>query len=646
MTPNKQQLDVINHVDGPCLVTAVPGSGKTASVTERTKRMVADGVDPSGILAITFTNKAAREMRSRIAVAVGQDVASRMTIETFHALCARMIRADPQAVGLTSRFTIYDENDQERLLLGCVHKVMDTKDEDFKPSKEYLLGLIGYLEWLRNACMTEVAAAERFDLDGNQLKVVAEYFSELKKSNAIDFTGLLSETLGMLESNPDILAKYRAKFRYISVDEVQDTNIAQYKIVKLLAWEHKNLLVVGDGDQALYSWRSASPENILAFESDFGAKVLKLEKNYRSTPQILKHSQNLIERNKLRKETKLETDNPAGDEPRVIAALTDGLMAIKIAEDVSNRLSKGAKPSEIAVLYRTNYASKTIEEAFRAMGIKYVVVGGLSFWHRKEVKACLHILRLLCNQNDRISFEECCEACCRGVGPRTLALVVDQAVALKTTVMKSAREFCAGTSAGAKAMKPFMDAYLKARMMPPSEGLMHIAKSTAFWEKMAEQSTSNNDRCENILEVAGDVARHFENPGATLESYVHSVSLLSSADEDGEDGAVRLMTLHACKGLEFDFVYVSHVNDGVVPHARCIGVEDAAERARQIEEERRLLYVGMTRARKALALAFFWNRLGAPAFPSRFLHETGLPVPQQPPPLAKKGKFGKWSHKS
>lgn len=624
MRPNEQQMAIVNHVDGPCLVAAVPGSGKTASVTERIKNLVRLGKEPASILAITFTNKAADEMKKRISEAVGSK-ASEMTVCTFHSLCARILRAHAPKIGLTQSFTIYDEDDQERLLKSCVYKV---EGEKFPMSDWYLSSLMEYIEGRRNSCLSHVQAVNKYKVKPNQVKVLSHYFSSLRASNAIDFTGLLSEVIRLFSENPAVLSEYRNRFKYVTVDEVQDTNVAQYAIIKMLVEEHRNIVVVGDLDQSVFGWRGAAPENILQFEKDFGAKVLKLEKNYRSTPQILKYSQNLIEKNKLRKQTSLKTDNPPGSVPRVMGAATDDDMATRIADDILKKIGQGVPPAEIAVFYRANHVSRVIEEALRAKHIKYRVMGGQSFFNRKEVKGALSILKLLCNSNDHIAFDKCCELCCRGAGPKTVSAVIDSAVAQKVPVMGAARAFVADSpTPGAKALKTLVDQYDAARKRPPGQGLLDIAQKTCFWERMAKDSTTTNDRCENIAELSWDVEKHMSKPGATLSGYLQSVSLLSATDDDDGKNEVKLMTLHSCKGLEYDVAYLSHLNRGMIPHARCLDTEDPKELAFRIEEERRLLYVGMTRARKYLSLCFCWMVGKKEMEPSEFLYETGLPIP-------------------
>ncbi len=633
MTPNPQQLLVVDHFTGPCMVMAVPGSGKTASVTERTRRLLAKGVDPKSILSITFTNKAANEMRERIAKAVGAEPASKMTVSTFHSLCSRIIRTNCALLGLDKNYSIYDSDDQERLLKTCIKMIEDVGSTDkFKPSKEYIRSLMNYIEGIRNACMTEEAALQKYQLDGNQAKVAAEYFMQLRKSNAVDFTGLLSETLRLFKENPNVREVYRNRFRYISVDEVQDTNIAQYELIKDFGIGHGNVLVVGDLDQSIYKFRSANPENILAFEKDFpGCKVLKLEKNYRSTPSILKFSQNLIDHNLLRKGTTLTTDNPDGSSPQIVAGTTDIEMARIMAEDIKKKIDCGTKPKEIAILYRTNYASRVLEKAMRDLGIKYKIIGGLSFWDRKEVKSGVAILKMLCNDCDRMAFEKVVESCCKGVGGKAMATVSEISQTKNLSMLEAAKEFSAGTGAGPRCITPLLNSIDSSIL--PGQAMLKIAHETSFWTRCEADSTDTNDRCGNVLEMARDVDEYCSKPKCSLAGYLQNLSLITSGDEDQDDDQlVKLMTLHGCKGLEFDVVCISHCNSGMLPHSRLeVEFEDnPSELAIAIEEERRLLYVGMTRARKNLTLYFATARMDAraknpiPMTPSPFLFETGI----------------------
>lgn len=575
-------------------------------------------------------------MRQRVGAAVGADKASQMTISTFHSLCARFIRWNAESVGMLEKFSIYKEDAQERLLKRCIQKA-EGEDSNFKPSKDYMHSLMAFIEGKRNACLDDQAAALKYHLDGNQPKAAQLYFEELKNLNALDFTGLLSETNKLFNDHPDIRDKYRARFRFISVDEVQDTNIVQYELIKHLGLGHKNVLIVGDLDQSIYKFRNACPENILKFEQDFSpCKILKLEKNYRSTPSILRHSQRLIENNVLRKGTQLVTDNPDSAAPRIRCASTDVEMAEAIAGSVAGQIGSGVKPSQIVILYRTNYASRVLEMAFRKFELKYRIIGGTSFWDRKEIKTSLYVLQLLCNWNDQMAFEHAAEECCKGAGDRSFNIIANIAKSKHCNVIEAARQFVAGGSGPGRALSPFLNAFYGATKVSPGLGLMNIAQTTAWWKRLKDDSTSVNDRCANVEEMARDVDEYIGNGKNTLAGYLQNISLLTDADEDKQDGhMVKMMTLHGCKGLEFDSVFISHCNEGLLPHARVIEEsETEADLASAIEEERRLLYVGMTRARKSLTLFYTVGKINMKTGkidqidPSRFLRETGIPMPK------------------
>jgi DNA helicase-2/ATP-dependent DNA helicase PcrA len=625
VTPNPQQLEVINHIDGPCLVTAVPGSGKTTALTERIKRLVGMGKAPSSILAITFTKKAANEMRTRISAAVGQEAASQMTICTFHSLCAKLLRASPATVGLTRDFTIYDDDGQERALKAAIAKV---EGEDFRPKDDYWYGVKGYIEGKRNACLTDEQAIGKYGVDVRQQKVASEYFTALVESNAIDFTGLLSEANRMLMAAPDLLAKCRERFRYISVDEVQDTNVAQYELVKLLGLAHRNVLVVGDLQQSIYAFRNASPQNIIRFRDEFVATIIKLEKNYRSTPEILRHAQYLIENNDLKIGTTLRTDNASGPPPSVRAGRDEAEMAGMLVETARQHMLSGVPAREVVVLYRTNFMSRSLEVAFRAQGVKCRVVGGTSFFDRKEVKAAISVLQLMSNPGDRVSFERAVEACCRGVGEKALAVIAGNARVMG--LARAASDFAAGTGRSAMALRSFTAELESSASLPAMQRLLRVCQATCLWERMERESTPGNDRCANIEELAADAGRWVDG-GGTLSGYLQNLSLMASGDDEGEQDEVRLMTMHACKGLEFDVVLMSHCCQNMVPYRKVVDIEDPIKREAQMEEERRLFYVAMTRARKILKLFFCRQKRttkGVEDFqPSDFLYEARLAIP-------------------
>lgn len=615
---NAQQLEVINHRDGPCLVTAVPGSGKTASLTERIKRLIDAGVDPRRILAITFTNKAAREMRSRIAKSVGQ-VAKKMTISTFHSLCARIIRRDPEALGLKRNFSIIDQDDQKRLVESCICKVKGYDKKKEIKSKD-LWATLGHIEKTRNACDPGAAPFDNHWMP----KVVEAYYKDLSEANSIDFTGLLTGVLRILETQPQLLSMYQSFWQYVNVDEVQDTNVCQYKILSLLAGKYRNILVVGDMDQSIYGFRDAEPQNVLNFEKDFSARVLKLETNYRSTPQILSPAHKLIKNNKLRKPTSLETGNPPGPPPLVMGCQSDIHMAHWIANFVRTRILSGTPPSEIAVFYRVNAASRILENAFRSEKIRYKVIGDVSFYDRQEIKTSLSILKIFANANDRIAFERTFDFCGKGVGARSMAKIHGISSERSIPIMCAAEEFAKGGSIQAAGVKRLLGILKVGSEMTPGKGLMHVVKESGFWNSMFV--SDGKDRCENISELARDVEEYVaSSEHRDVSKYLQEISLLSSSDEESDKEKVNLMTLHSSKGLEFDVVVISHCMQRIIPHERAMAAEDESE----VEEERRLFYVGMTRARKSLALTYATSKTDqngrrTDMEPSEFLYDAGL----------------------
>jgi len=602
MKPNEQQKKVIEHTNGPCLVTAVPGSGKTACVTVRTGRLVRSGVNPSEILAITFTNKAANEMKERIAKEVGSPVAKRMTICTFHSLCARMIRENAAFLGYTQKFSIYDDDDQWRVLRSSIIKVEgEPKDGSELPvEKKYADKVSRFLEASRNSDLTDDQARKKYPISDRQYKVVEEYYAELKRSNAIDFTGLLSEALRLLRQNKAVLEAYQKRWRYISVDEVQDTNISQYQIVKLIG-AHGNVLCVGDMDQGVYKFRFAEPENVLMFEKEFKAKSLKLEINYRSTPQILAKAHTLILHNKDRKDAELRTENSPGLQPAAVLLATDVQMATWIATEITKLLKHGENPNEIAVFYRVNFVSRILENALRNAHIPFKVQGDVGFFKRKEIKASLAILRLIANPNDKTAFETATSICCPGFGPQSCSVIYDLAQKEKTSVMASAIKHANPSGGRAqKALAPFATNFSFSRQ--PYDTLATLLTKTAFSTNIIKDSTVDNDRVGNVKELMLELQQHMAR-GGTLEEYLQYVMLLTSADDQDDKGKVRLMSMHRSKGLEFDNVFISHANASMLPHSRSTYATDDEERRKQIEEERRLMYVAMTRARKHLWIA-------------------------------------------
>lgn len=624
MNPNPQQEQVINHVDGPALVIAVPGSGKTTVVTERTKKLVHSGKPPSSILCITFTNKAADEMKSRISKVLGT-AAKYIVISTFHSLCAQIVRENADAVGLKKSYSIYDQDDQRRLMKRCIFKVLG---EEFALTDNYLNDLVNCIEWQRNKCLSKDEAYSKFRISEQQAEVIDTYFSELRAANAIDFTGLITETNNLLETNTVVRDYYRNKWKYISVDEVQDTCVAQYKLVIHLGGGHKNVLVVGDIDQSLYRFRGASPENILSFEREFQPTIYKLEKNYRSTPEILGPSHALITHNKMRKDAELITDNPNGEEPFVIHCPDEEQMVQILVAEVRRHLAKGIRPEQVAILYRTNYLSRCLEFGMKMARIPYKIIGGLSFWDRKEIKASLSILKFMSNPQDQIAFSSTLEACCKGVGDKIISGIIDNANQNKIPLLEAARQFSATKKAAAGSVKQFLD-QVDSKDNDDLK-MSNIVNKTGFALKMSKNSSIEQDRMDNVKELISDFQKALTD-GTSLSGYLQNISLLSASDIESQDGLVNLMTTHAAKGLEFDLVVISHGMEDIMPHKRVLELKhtDIAEYIPQLEEERRIFYVAMTRAKKHLRVFTCQNKFGQEFEKSRFIDEAGLLVEER-----------------
>jgi DNA helicase-2/ATP-dependent DNA helicase PcrA len=620
MQYNPQQIEVINYGKGPCLVTAVPGSGKTACLTARIAKLIREGADPRKILAVTFTNKAAKEMKNRLIKAVGQEAGACITASTIHSLCARLLRAFHVEAGLPRDYIIYDSGDQESAIKASlceIHGLEHKSDVDYDDCKL----VMWYIENTRNSCLDDMDRSMMSQVWAYE--AVDGYYRRLKKANAVDFTGLLSETLKLLTDHPKILSFCQNRWDYLSVDEVQDTNIVQYRIISKLAGLSKNILCVGDIDQSIYRFRGACPENIITFEDEFKPKVLSLETNYRSTPQILRTAQTLIERNSFRKSTRLSTENGEGSLPEVVVGEDDVEMAEQIVSFIGHRIARGIPPSEVAVLYRVNAASRVLERAFRTAGIPYKVIGGNSFWNRKEVKGCMGLLRLMANPNDRMAFERVSDVCLKGVGPKTVDKIMQ---ASNGNLIEACVGMSCGKSQGAQSLGSLTKSMSDASSMSPGNGLLHIAKEIGFWHRMGlESDKAGTDRQENIKEMGVDVDSYMsKHKNGSIASYLQEISLMTANDEEQHVGKVNLMTMHAAKGLEFEVVVISHVNQGTIPHANALSIEDHGEKKKQIEEERRLMYVAMTRARKWLRIACCRQRFGKKLSTSMFLMEANL----------------------
>jgi DNA helicase-2/ATP-dependent DNA helicase PcrA len=626
---NPVQAEAVLHTEGPVLIVAGAGSGKTRALTHRIAYLIREqGVSPYAILAITFTNKAAREMAARVEGLLGQRIAKGMWISTFHSACARILRREHDHLELPSSFTIYDEGDTERLLTSVL-KDLNLDIKRYPPRA--MAAAIG------KAKDNVLSAGEFAQVAGNFYEqtiasVYVEYEQRKRGAGALDFDDLITETVRLFREHPAVLEHYQEWFRYILVDEYQDTNRAQYQLVNLLAEKYRNVCVVGDADQGVYSWRGATIQNLLDFERDYpDAEVFLMEQNYRSTSNILAIANALIEHNVQRKPKSLWTETTEGELAVRFRADDEHEEALFVAEETHRLVENEAhRYSDVAVFYRTNAQSRVLEDVFMRAGIPYRVVGGVRFYQRKEVKDVLAYLRLLLNPQDVISARRVVNTPKRGIGDATVGALEGFAAIEQIPFLEATRRADELPELGARAkgavagfvgvMQRLREAF-ESGARPQRMVEAAATESGYLLELEAERTVEAEGRIENLRELGG-VAAEFEqrSPDGTLAEFLEQVSLVSEQDEyDEESGSVTLMTLHNAKGLEFPVAFIIGLEDGVFPHYRSMG--DPA----QLEEERRLMYVGVTRARERLYLTFAWSRtlFGSTSYspPSRFLGE-------------------------
>ncbi len=625
MVLNNVQNEAVKYIEGPELVFAGAGTGKTRVLTAKIAYLIYKGYSPDNIFAATFTNKAAREMRSRVESFLGVP-ASGLWIGTFHSLCVRILRREACALNYSADFTIYDSKDQ----LSLVKKILKQYDVDDRtmPPK-YLLSIISSY---KSSCVTpgEVEQKAMGFRDREIAKLYNAYQKALVQQQAMDFDDLITNTVYMLRENQSILKKYQNLFSYILVDEYQDTNTAQFRLVHLLSKEHKQLFAVGDDDQSIYGWRGAKIDNILSFETHFPqTRIFKLEQNYRSTKEILNFSNAVIAPNVNRAHKKLWTDRKGGDLVVVNRFRDDRQEALAVAEK-SKQLLQSMKGSDIAVLFRTNAQSRVFEEAFRKKNVPYVLVGGTGFYERAEIKDCLAYLRLLVNPKDDVGFERIVNVPPRGLGEKARSDLAQTAaqnrLSLLQTVMGGHTD-----SLGSRCQKGFGQIKeiftLLGKMVSEGEDPHQILKSilqlSGYMDMLTQQDTEEAQaRVENINELLNALASWVqENPGRSLSGFLEEVSLVSDVDNwQARDDAVNLMTMHCAKGLEFKQVFLVGIEDGIIPSRQ--NVDDDSK----IEEERRLFYVGATRAMGRLECSYVdqRRRFGEilPSEPTRFLFDV------------------------
>ncbi len=596
------QREAVTHVDGPLLVLAGAGSGKTRVITRRVAHMLHRGIGGANILALTFTNKAAGEMRERIA-ALAPD--SGVWVGTFHALCARLLRSYASLVGLDRGFTIYDQADRLRAVKGVMER-LGLDEAGVTPEK-----VDAAISRAKNDMVSAEALARRGDGDHVSAvvaRVFGGYQERLRESSAVDFDDLLVHLVTILREHPNVRKELDARFRYVLVDEYQDTNLAQYAIVRGLSVDRPNLCVTGDPDQSIYGWRGANLNNILEFEHDYpGTKVVKLEQNYRSTKNILRVADHLIRFNRKRKPKSLHTENPEGDPVELAIYSTETEEAEGVASRIKALVNEGDHAfRDVAVFCRVTALTRGFEAAFRSAKIPYQVVGGVSFYERMEIKDVLAYLSLLNNPKDDIAFGRAVNVPPRGIGKTTMEKLSERARALGLPLLAMAREAAAVPGLKDKAIRALRDFGMlmgelaALREHPAEEVIRRLLDLSGYHKHLeAEGKQGGEDRLANVDELVS-AARVFdrEHPGASVVDFLEEISLASAVDRwKDEAGAVTLMTLHAAKGLEFPAVFIVGLEQGLLPHSRAS--EDGAE----LEEERRLFFVGITRARRELFLS-------------------------------------------
>ena len=624
---NKEQQQAVQHTEGPLLILAGAGSGKTKVLTVRIAHLLAQGVNPYEILAITFTNKAAKEMKSRVEGLVG-DVANRIWLSTFHSFCAKFLRFElDNFLGYNSNFTIYDTSDSQAVIKAAL-KALNLDD------KYYPVGaMIGAISDAKNKLLF-ASDFRKQARDFYQQKVadVYEYYErELRKNNALDFDDLLLVAVKLLQSNEAVLDKYSKRFRYVMIDEYQDTNHAQYLLAKLLASHWKNIAVVGDADQSIYAWRGADIQNILDFEKDYpNCTSIKLEQNYRSTKIILDAANAVIENNEGRPKKNLWTDKTEGAKIQHFTAQSEHEEAAFIGDTIAKKHDiHGVPYGDMAILYRTNAQSRVLEEALIKRALPYTMVGGTKFYDRKEIKDVLAYLRVLYNPFDDLSLLRIINVPKRSIGATTVAKLQDYARANGTSLFMTLTQLhLVDTIKGKTKEKLEEFGILIFTLVAEMEDktvldiLESILDRTGYLAQL-EESTDPQDqaRAENIGELFS-VAKDFQdtNPTGTVEDFLEQVALVNDVDSfEQEESKVTLMTLHAAKGLEFPIVFLGGLEEGLFPHSRTLMNPE------EIEEERRLAYVGITRAEKELYISNATTRTvfgrTSSYLPSRFIDE-------------------------
>lgn len=593
MTLNDKQLEAVNHTEGPCLVLAGAGSGKTRVLTERIIKLIDDGVSPYNILAITFTNKAAKEMRVRVQNKIG-DVANSIFIGTFHSFGLRILRENYDAIGYSSNITILEtilDTDDTKSLIKRI-----LKENSFDPADYDIKHIISKISSAKNDGISPLEFSKLFLNEHDKVigLVYEKYLKLLKENNSVDFDDLLLKPVEIFKKRKDILEKYQERFRYILVDEYQDTNSIQYELCKMLAKKYNNIFVVGDANQSIYSWRNADYRNILNFEKDYkNAHVVLLEENYRSTNTILKAANSVIKNNNEGTKLNLWTSIGDGEKVEYIRVEDEIKESSFVINKIKELVSEGYSYSDFAVLYRTNAQSRTVEEAFVRNNIPYNIIGSYYFYNRKEIKDLIAYLNLIYNTNDSVSLERVINTPKRGIGTKTIDNIREKAnmndISLFDAI-DSGKEL--------EFKKLILELIEDSKTMNLSDLIEDVLVKTGLRrEYELDKSIESDTKVENLNEFKS-LAVNFEDNGIyDLSTFLENIMLVSDKGQYAEDdNNVNIMTLHSAKGLEFNIVFILGMEEGIFPHSRSF------ESAKELEEERRLCYVGITRAKKKLYL--------------------------------------------
>ena len=653
---NPMQYEAVTTLQGPLLILAGAGSGKTRVLTRRIAHLLYEGIDPENVFAVTFTNKAAAEMKERVEELVGE-AGRNVWISTFHSACARILRQEIEALGYTKRFAIYDDEDSKRIVKEIVAR-WGYDEEDYMRPRKVLSRIDRYK--CRMLTPEQVVAQHLAHTYDATLRVWNDYEDQLRAADAIDFNDLIGHTVRLFTEHPDVLERWRDRFHYLLVDEYQDTNKGQYRLLRLLTGARRNLAVVGDDDQSIYGFRGADIENILGFERDFpDAKVIRLEQNYRSTGHILDAANQVIQANRHRKEKALWTAAGMGRKVTLVQRRDPGDEAEWVARGLLQLRRRGFTWQDMAIVYRTNATSRIFERALQRHRIPHKIVGSRKFYERREVRDVLGYLRLVTNPADDAAFLRVCNVPTRGIGAKTLADLRDEAAGRGQPLLTTARSVGTDTDRAARALRSFVeiiDALAEAsRTLDPAALVERVVVDSGYKAMVeSEGKREAESRLANLVELIRD-ARDFEFPleattaSDRLRAWLDRIALAGQDEEIPEGGQVTLLTVHNAKGLEYPVVFVVHMLEGQFPHERS-ATDEAG-----VEEERRLAYVAFTRARKRLVIT--WNREGpgteffsgrrqsGDGVPSRFLAD--LPgqaiegdLPDLEPAMADSGPAG------